>query len=53
MHVLRPITELTYPSHVQMLDKDFDNTEIDDELKLGKREAETALFYHDGFGHEQ
>ena len=51
MHIPQP--ELNYPTHIQILDKDFDGAEMDDELKLGMHEAQTALFYHDGFGLEQ
>jgi hypothetical protein len=44
---------INYNENVPIIDGEFDRFEINNDLEMQLREAETANFYHDAFNEEE
>jgi hypothetical protein len=53
MHVQHTIREPICFEAIPMMDAEFDHFEINSDLEMQLREAETANFYHDALNEEE
>lgn len=47
------ISEPAYLDNIPVIDKEFDRFEVNSDLEIQLREAETANFYHDAIDPEE
>lgn len=47
------VVELNYPHNIPMIDGEFDVFEVNTDLEVNLREAETATFYHNALNWDE
>jgi hypothetical protein len=53
MYTPHMIREPNYSGNIPMIDGEFDRFEMNSDLEMQLREAETANFYHDALNEEE
>ena len=53
MYAQHIISEPNYSENIPMIEREFDRFEINNDLEMQLREAETANFYHDALNEEE